>query len=493
VCSNHRPSPFLPCMAPAVLESATARRICNASKGCHLAARLESFVHHYFSAIVGLLVFADLALAVIIIFRVSYTEIDWRAYMQEVSGILLDGELDYANLRGDTGPLVYPAGFVYIYSALYYATSRGVNVVRAQLIFAVLHGSVFAVIAYIYRMHYLDQRLQTISRVAAFPALVSLLLLLASRRVMSLFVLRLFNDAFQVFLVYASIACLVQCRWALACFLYSVSVSVKMNALLYAPALAVVLCQALGPIYALAHVLIICGGVQLVLGAPFLLFAPVSYISKAFEFDRVFVYKWSVNGAFLPEHVFLDKRVSFLLLFGHLVTLLGFGHARWTDSRGLLGLVGLMPASRVTFSPRTSLGTDAFEAKALVHSSWWSWAISYQAKELRAAHVVNTMFSCNLIGIAFARTLHYQFYLWYFHTLPLLAFSTSLPTTARLIVLGVIEIVFNVFPPRSISSLALCACHFILIAALWRIPQVQCSDIYNLTEKKSKNCGNKTE
>jgi len=51
------------------------------------------------------------------------TEIDWIAYMQEVAGFL-SGDWDYANLRGDTGPLVYPAGFVYIYSALYYITDQ---------------------------------------------------------------------------------------------------------------------------------------------------------------------------------------------------------------------------------------------------------------------------------------------------------------------------------------------------------------------------------
>ena len=33
------------------------------------------------------------------------TEIDWIAYMQEVGGVI-GGEYDYANLRGDPGPLV---------------------------------------------------------------------------------------------------------------------------------------------------------------------------------------------------------------------------------------------------------------------------------------------------------------------------------------------------------------------------------------------------
>jgi len=33
--------------------------------------------------------------------------------MQEVAGPIAHGDWDYANLRGDTGPLVYPAGCVY--------------------------------------------------------------------------------------------------------------------------------------------------------------------------------------------------------------------------------------------------------------------------------------------------------------------------------------------------------------------------------------------
>ena len=34
------------------------------------------------------------------------TEIDWRAYMQEVEGVM-NGTFDYAHLKGDTGPLVW--------------------------------------------------------------------------------------------------------------------------------------------------------------------------------------------------------------------------------------------------------------------------------------------------------------------------------------------------------------------------------------------------
>ena len=40
---------------------------------------------------------------------------------------------------------------------------------------------------------------------------------------------------------------------------------------------------------------------QVVLGAPFLVAAPASYVRKAFELSRVFLHKWTVNLHFLPE------------------------------------------------------------------------------------------------------------------------------------------------------------------------------------------------
>lgn len=58
-----------------------------------------------------LLLIGEFFLSLIIVNVISYTEIDWKAYMDEVGGFL-EGERDYLNLKGDTGPLVYPAGCV---------------------------------------------------------------------------------------------------------------------------------------------------------------------------------------------------------------------------------------------------------------------------------------------------------------------------------------------------------------------------------------------
>lgn len=47
------------------------------------------------------------------------TEIDWIAYMEEVAPVVDHKNYDYSQLEGNTGIIVYPAGFVYIYSLLY--------------------------------------------------------------------------------------------------------------------------------------------------------------------------------------------------------------------------------------------------------------------------------------------------------------------------------------------------------------------------------------
>lgn len=40
---------------------------------------------------------------------------------------------------------------------------------------------------------------------------------------------------------------------------------------------------------------------QGLLGAPFLVAAPASYLQKSFELSRVFLHRWTVNLQFLPE------------------------------------------------------------------------------------------------------------------------------------------------------------------------------------------------
>lgn len=62
-----------------------------------------------------------------------------------------EGERDYTLIKGDTGPLVYPAAHVYIYSALYHLTDGGKDIFLAQLIFGGLYLSILTLVMACYR------------------------------------------------------------------------------------------------------------------------------------------------------------------------------------------------------------------------------------------------------------------------------------------------------------------------------------------------------
>lgn len=73
-----------------------------------------------------------------------------------------------------------------------------------------------------------------------------------------------------------------------------------------------------------------CCFLQLVLGLPFLLKNPVSYITMAFNLGRQFFFKWTVNWRFLPEWLFLNRYFHVGLLACHVTVLILFYLYKWT-------------------------------------------------------------------------------------------------------------------------------------------------------------------
>lgn len=384
-----------------------------------------------------LLIFEGI-LSFVILKKVPYTEIDWEAYMQEVS-MWQEGQLDYTKIYGGTGPLVYPAGFLYIYAFFKWLTDNGTNIAKGQVLFSMLYIINQAIVLSIYhvigtqvigdcksRQETTLQRSHTI-----WSWRIAMAILCFSKRIHSIFILRLFNDGVCMLLFYVSCLLFMKSRWRIGCVFFSLAVSVKMNVLLFAPGLLLLLLQSSENVVETIINLAICASIQLFLGAPFLLSYPVSYLRKAFEFDRVFFYKWTVNWKFLSEDVFLSKKVSLTLLLMHLVT---------------LGLFG----RKIIKSSKAETGVAIF-----------------QGKPLNPAYVAHTLFISNFIGIAFARTLHYQFYSWYFHSLPAMLWLTNLNIMMKCALLMMIEYAFNVFPATSQSSAALQVAHIVCIASLY--------------------------
>ena len=136
---------------------------------------------------------------------------------------------------------------------------------------------------------------------------------------------------------------------------------------------------------------------------------------------------------FLPENMFLSKTLSAALLLLH-VTTLGIFAVKWIRGN---------------------------KSKKKNHAT---------AAILNPEYIVHTMFVSNFIGIAFARTLHYQFYSWYFHTIPFMLTQTKLPLFVVLMLFIGIELAFNIYPATPMSSAILQVCHFVSLLALYISP-----------------------
>jgi len=137
--------------------------------------------------------------------------------------------------------------------------------------------------------------------------------LILSKRIHSIFVLRMFNDGVATLFGYFALVLLTQRKYRTASIIHSIAISIKMNILLHSPGVLMVLLVGAGWLETV-KCLSLCAIVQLLLGLPFLSTFPIEYLTKAFELGRVFMYKWTVNFKFLPESVFVSKEFSLALL-----------------------------------------------------------------------------------------------------------------------------------------------------------------------------------
>ncbi|KAI4310778.1 hypothetical protein MLD38_035728 [Melastoma candidum] len=385
------------------------------------------------AVVASVLVFADAILVALIIAYVPYTKIDWDAYMSQVSGFL-EGERDYGNLEGDTGPLVYPAGFLFVYSAIRYVT--GGQVFPAQILFGILYVINLAITMFIN------------VKTDVLPAW-ALILLCLSKRVHSIFVLRLFNDCIATMLLQIALVSLLYQKWNLGLIIFSGAVSIKMNVLLYAPSLLLLLLKAMdicGVVTALACAAV----VQIVLALPFLFVNPLAYLSRAFNLGRVFIHFWSVNFKFVPEPLFISKGFSISLLIAHLSLLALFAHYRWCKHEG--GLLSLLHSKISSLKLRLPLTSSS------------------SVRTISKEHIVTTMFAGNFIGIVCARSLHYQFYSWYFYSLPYLLWKSPFPNLLRIALFVGVELCWNIYPSTAYSSVLLLFLHLVILLGVWRAP-----------------------
>ncbi|CBQ71473.1 related to Alpha-1,3-mannosyltransferase [Sporisorium reilianum SRZ2] len=374
------------------------------------------------------LAIASAVLSEAVIRRISFTEIDFQTYVAQAA-LFLNGERDYTNIDppNGSGPCVYPAAHLYVYSFFHWLTSGGSNILPAQHVFAALLTANNLLVALLYRQ-------------AGLPPLAVLPLFL-SKRIYSIFLLRMFNDPIAILFVYAALLAAIKARWNLSALLFSFGLGIKMNVLLFLPGLAAASFAYAGIKGAVSYVTLIVA-VQGLLSLPFTLHDPHAYLSRAFDFSRAFLYVWTVNWRFVPEDTFLSQHFAKALLALHLALLVLFGLFRWTA----IGSQG----------PRWILNNLSNNSRHLVRS--------------QQVAVLCTAFTSNVIGILCSRSLHYQFYSWYFHQVPLLLWFSKLPVILKLLLPVALEWCWNVFPSTHLSSQVLLACHVVLVLGCLTVP-----------------------
>jgi len=270
---------------------------------------------------------------------------------------------------------------------------------------------------------------------------------LTSYRIHSIYILRLFNDPIAVLVAYASFYALLKKNYYLSAILFSLAVSIKMNILLYVPAFALIYYENLG-LYRSIKFGLVALAVQLALGAPFILTNPMGYFNRAFDFGRIFLHQWTVNWRFLPEQTFTSTSFFKLLLVLHVITLFLVFCRRWLNV--------LLPKK---------------------------FALNQHRDD-----PILTLFITNFIGIAFSRSLHYQFYVWYYHSLPLILWATRYSLMVKILILGCIEFAWNQYPSSNFSSMLLHTCHFAILVGIFlrNYFKVVDHDLNDLHKRKNK-------
>ncbi|CAE6480020.1 unnamed protein product [Rhizoctonia solani] len=381
----------------------------------------------YFWFIACLVLIGEATLCRLIIRFIPYTEIDFETYMIHTD-LYLAGERDYSKITGPTGPLVYPAGHVHIHHLLHNLTEGGAieYLPKIQELYAGLYLITMALTFFVYRR-------------AGIPQYV-LLLLPLSKRLHSIYVLRLFNDCWAAPLSMGAIHAFQKRRWTIGCILFGLAISVKMNVLLYMPALCLTLLLTNGLILS-AFYLSLTFSTVLITSLPFLESYPREYLVCAFDLGRQFLYKWTVNWRFVPEPTFLSAPFARGLLLCHVALLGLFGFGAWCKKQG--GALAVL---------ERALQNPIKEA-----------AISSVTQD----YIATVFFTANLIGILCARSLHYQFYSWYATQLPLVAWRTKYPIVLRVAILVAIEYAWNTYPSTGLSSGLLLGAHVLLVLGVF--------------------------
>ena len=166
----------------------------------------------------------------------------------------------------------------------------------------------------------------------------------------------------------------------------------------------------------------------------------MGYVSRAFEFTRQFLFKWTVNWRFVGEDRFLSREFSLSLLVTHMSLLGIFLAFRWIRPSG---------SNLIEFVQKTLKGKQ-------------------QKANITDSFVATTMLTSLVIGLLCARSLHYQFFAYLSWVSPFLLWRSGMHPALIYMVWAAQEWAWNVYPSTDASSIVVVSALAIqVLAGFW--------------------------
>ena len=286
------------------------------------------------------------------------------------------------------------------------------------------------------------------------------LLLIVSKRLHSIFLLRLFNDCFAALALFTSIFAYQKGFYTIGSLIYSFGLGTKLSLALAAPGFAVVLFQVLEPSRALNGLMLMLQ-MQIVVGFQFWSVNAKAYFGRAFELGRQFLFKWTVNWRFVGEERFLSRDFAVGLLVANAAILGVFLQTRWLRPSGL-SPIGM---AKTVFKPLPPKVQQAIR------------------RSVDPGFILTAILTSMVIGMLCARSLHYQFYAYIAWSTPFLLWRSRMPPYLVCIIWAVQEWAWNVYPSTETSSIVVVGCLFIQVVGIWLGTRNEFADVRPLEEE----------
>lgn len=274
-------------------------------------------------------------------------------------------------------------------------------------------------------------------------------MLVLSKRLHSIFMLRCFNDCFAVCFLWMSIWAYQKRLYTVGSLLYSWALGIKMSVLLALPAIGIVIFLTRGAQTGLKQLWMMLQ-LQILIAYPFLPVDAKGYLSRAFEFSRQFLFEWTVNWRFIGEDTFLSKEFSYSLLAGHATVLAIFVLTRWLKpaKRSVQDMIGRAFKSGRVVEPLGDIQTQV-------------------SRRVTPNFILTTILTANVVGMLFARSLHYQFYAYLAWATPFLLWRSGLHPVFQYGIWFVQEWAWNVYPSTDTSSIVVVGVLAVTVTAVW--------------------------